>query len=461
MADIVFTRDALTELVAATGSQVGDFSYGQPAVRWWGEPAKLVIGRFCSIADGVTMFLGGNHRADWVTTYPFSVLDDWRAAKDIQGHPATNGDVVIGNDVWIGADSTILSGVEIGDGAIVAAGAMVTRNVPPFAIVGGNPARLIQMRFPPAEVEALLSIAWWDWPKERIEASLHRLLSGDVHGFIASARAGVAALTSYAENGSDQDNRENRMTDLAEVKGRKWFYEFDLPDGSCTECDIPPDVAIIHQTRLDKLREVILQRVSPQDRKLAIDLASHEGFFSLELSRHFAAVKGMEIREESIDAARLIARVKDARNVEFSQVDLQKATLQDEEKADFVLLYGLLYHVENPLHVLRLSSHLCRKHILIETQIMPYDIRGPIEDGSYNWMRTVEGVFAISPDYPTSREGGSTDIALIPSLNGLVFLMRHFGFSEVHVLNFDQKDYEQFRRGSRVIVYGCKGEPAL
>ncbi|UXC92647.1 class I SAM-dependent methyltransferase [Sphingobium sp. RSMS] len=249
------------------------------------------------------------------------------------------------------------------------------------------------------------------------------------------------------------------MTDLEEVKGRKWFYEFDLPDGSRTECDIPPAVAVIHKTRLNKLREVIEQRVPPLDRTLAIDLASHEGFFSLELARHFAAVKGMEIREESIDAARLIARVKDARNVEFGQVDLQKATLEEEEKADFVLLYGLLYHVENPLHVLRLSSQLSRKHILIETQIMPYDIRGPIEDGSYNWMRSVEGVFAISPDYPTSREGGSTDIALIPSLNGLVFLMRHFGFTDVHVLNFDQNDYEQFKRGARVIVYGCKNDP--
>jgi hypothetical protein len=309
-------------------------------------------------------------------------------------------------------------------------------------------------------VEALLLIAWWNWPKQRIDAYLPRLLSGDVSGFIASVDASAAPAT-FAVHGLHQDNREKSMTDLEEVKGRKWFYEFDLPDGSRTECDIPPDVAVIHQTRLDKLREIISQRVPPQDRNLAIDLASHEGFFSLELSRHFARVKGMEIRDESIDAANMIARVMEVRNVEFRQVDLQTATLDEEEKADFVLLYGLLYHVENPLHVLRLSSQLCRKHILIETQIMPYDIRGPIEDGSYNWMRTVEGVFAISPDYPTSREGGSTDIALIPSLNGLVFLMRHFGFSEVQVLNFDQKDYEQFRRGSRVIVYGCKGDAAL
>ena len=77
---VVFTRDALADLIAATGSQIGEFSYGVPAVRWWGEAAKLKVGRFCSIADDVTLFLGGNHRADWVTTYPFNVLDDWPVA---------------------------------------------------------------------------------------------------------------------------------------------------------------------------------------------------------------------------------------------------------------------------------------------------------------------------------------------------------------------------------------------
>ena len=106
------TRDALSQF----DFKIGEFSYGVPTVWWWAEPATLVIGNFCSFADGMNILLGGNHRVDWVTTYPFSAISHWPEAADIQGHPATNGDVIIGNDVWIGYKATILSGVMLGDG---------------------------------------------------------------------------------------------------------------------------------------------------------------------------------------------------------------------------------------------------------------------------------------------------------------------------------------------------------
>jgi acetyltransferase-like isoleucine patch superfamily enzyme len=122
----------------------GDFTYGTPTVFSWGEGTVLRVGRFCSIAGNVSIFLGGNHRSDWITTYPFGCLKYFNKKP---GHPSTNGDVVIGNDVWIGCNATILSGVKIGDGSVIAANSLVTKDVPDYSIVGGNPAKVIRKDF--------------------------------------------------------------------------------------------------------------------------------------------------------------------------------------------------------------------------------------------------------------------------------------------------------------------------
>ena len=148
---------------------VGRHTYGHDklTVLSWGEGAKVSIGAFCSVATGVTIMLGGNHRVDWATTYPFGHINrDTLGGEDIKGHPATNGDVVIGNDVWLGNGATIMSGVTIGDGAVVAARALVTRDVAPYDIVGGNPAKVIRARFPDDVRAALLALKWWDLPDE-------------------------------------------------------------------------------------------------------------------------------------------------------------------------------------------------------------------------------------------------------------------------------------------------------
>lgn len=150
---------------------VGRFTYGAESltIRHWGEGANLRIGRFCSIADGTTIFLGGNHRTDWATTYPFGHLHCAEfGGEEIIGHPATRGDVVIGDDVWIGAGATILSGITIGSGAVVGACAVVVRDVAPYAIVGGNPASLIAMRFDSEQVALLMQLRWWDLPPEQV-----------------------------------------------------------------------------------------------------------------------------------------------------------------------------------------------------------------------------------------------------------------------------------------------------
>lgn len=170
---------------------VGRHTYGHEdiAVRWWGEPAELKIGSFCSIADRCVVFLGGNHRVDWVSTYPFTAFTRrWPDAEGIEGHPATNGDVIVGNDVWIASDVTIMSGVTVGDGAVLAARSTVVEDVPPYAMVGGNPARVLRHRFDPEQVEALLEIRWWDWPDERVAAAIPLLASGNIEQFIAMNR---------------------------------------------------------------------------------------------------------------------------------------------------------------------------------------------------------------------------------------------------------------------------------
>lgn len=167
---------------------VGENTYGSPAFWLWHESERIQIGRYCSFAGEVAILGGGEHRVDWVTTYPLRVLfDDPLANKD--GHPASKGPTIIGNDVWVGYRVTILSGVKIGDGAVIAAGAVVTKDVPPYAIVGGNPAKLIKYRFSPEIIEALLQIQWWNWPVHQIKEATPLLCSGDIRDFITYARS--------------------------------------------------------------------------------------------------------------------------------------------------------------------------------------------------------------------------------------------------------------------------------
>lgn len=150
--------------------EVGDFTYGRPIVHQWDKTTKLKIGKFCSIAENVHILLGGEHHTDWITTYPFDVLLDNKPTP-------SKGDITIGNDVWIGANVTILSGVTIGDGAVIGAGSVVTKNVKPFAIVGGAPAAFIEYRVASHNLNKWHRINWWDWPLEKIADELPLLMS--------------------------------------------------------------------------------------------------------------------------------------------------------------------------------------------------------------------------------------------------------------------------------------------
>lgn len=163
--------------------KIGQGTYGKPDVISWRDGTGLEIGSYCSISDSVTIMLGGEHRTDWVTTYPFSHL--FPDAAKFKGHPHTRGDIVIGHDVWIGYGALILSGVHIGNGAVVAARSVVRSDVEPYSIVAGNPSRHVKFRFDESTVEALEKIAWWNWPLSKIKAAWPLLLSGNVGEFVA------------------------------------------------------------------------------------------------------------------------------------------------------------------------------------------------------------------------------------------------------------------------------------
>jgi acetyltransferase-like isoleucine patch superfamily enzyme len=175
------------DLVAYDSSRLtmGRGSYGAPLIPTFpGDDLNVRIGSFVSIAHDVVMMDGGNHRIDWVTVYPLRGCLDLPGAFE-DGHPASKGDIVIGNDVWIGRGARVLSGVTVGDGAVVGGYSVVSKDVRPYAIVVGNPAREVRRRFSDEQIGALLSIAWWNWPMEKIIENVAELSDPDIERFIA------------------------------------------------------------------------------------------------------------------------------------------------------------------------------------------------------------------------------------------------------------------------------------
>lgn len=143
---------------------------------------RLVIGKFCAIAKGIEFVMNGaNHRMCSVTTYPFNIMGGgWECATPALEELPLKGDTVVGNDVWIGQNVTVLPGVHIGDGAILAANSVVAKDIPPYHIAGGNPCRIIRKRFDDDLIAYLLELKWWDWPAEKIFRNLNILCSGDL-----------------------------------------------------------------------------------------------------------------------------------------------------------------------------------------------------------------------------------------------------------------------------------------
>lgn len=144
---------------------------------------KLIIGKFCSIACGAKfLFNSANHRMTSLSTYPFPLFfEEWELEKkNVTESWDNKGDIIVGNDVWIGYEALILAGVTIGDGAIIGARALVTKDVAPYTIVGGIPAKPIRKRFPEEIITELLKIEWWNWPEEKIAKNIEAIQSGHI-----------------------------------------------------------------------------------------------------------------------------------------------------------------------------------------------------------------------------------------------------------------------------------------
>lgn len=165
----------------------GKATYGIPKIKRWDKRSKLLIGSYCSISRNVQIFLGGNHRPDWVTTFPFPHY--YSSEKKITKYEVSKGDVIIGNDVWLGDGCTILSGVKIGHGAVIGCNAVVAKDVPAYAIMVGNPAKVARYRFDETIINALLNAAWWNWPEDELIKNMEKLCSDDIGQFIAYAES--------------------------------------------------------------------------------------------------------------------------------------------------------------------------------------------------------------------------------------------------------------------------------
>lgn len=181
----------INNFVKSSNIIVGDYSYYDDPVDPEGfernvlynyGSERLIIGKFCAIATNVKFIMSGaNHKLDGISTYPFPVFGNgWEKAMDKLISLPSRGDTIIGNDVWIGYQALIMPGVKIGDGAVIAAKSIVVKDIPPYAIVGGNPARLIKQRFSDAEIQLLLAIKWWDWEIEKITRNIHLIMESDI-----------------------------------------------------------------------------------------------------------------------------------------------------------------------------------------------------------------------------------------------------------------------------------------
>lgn len=166
-------------------TELEGFSYSDgPIFIAWPE-AKLSIGKYCSIARNVRVFLGGNHQMHHISTFPFH----WRiGSREPARGGTTKGDVVIGNDVWIGDSAVIMSGSQIGNGAVIGAYSVVAGKIPAYAVAAGNPARVRRYRFSLEVIVQLQELAWWDWPPERVAQAAEILESDDIKALIKFGR---------------------------------------------------------------------------------------------------------------------------------------------------------------------------------------------------------------------------------------------------------------------------------
>nr|NJM00999.1 methyltransferase domain-containing protein [Desulfobacula sp.] len=234
---------------------------------------------------------------------------------------------------------------------------------------------------------------------------------------------------------------------------RNWFYEFELPNGIKTKTDCSDGVRQLHLFRRTVLLDVIQAHFGDRACNLsALDIGSHEGYFTLELAKRFKSVQGIEKNAESFSASKKIFDAFGLDNIDLICNDLLSVEKSRLKMADLVLLYGVIYHLEDPISLLRKAASLASRVLLLETQILNFDMEAKIDWGNYESQKNVTGVFGVVSDEPEAREGGQTEIALVPSMNALYAVLNAMGFSTITKISDSSRMCEQFYRDRRVIL---------
>jgi tRNA (mo5U34)-methyltransferase len=249
------------------------------------------------------------------------------------------------------------------------------------------------------------------------------------------------------------DDALRQLADAAMAKS--WFYPLTLPDGRRLPSTHGGSVDAIHTTR-SRMLEAFVDTSLGSDRTSlhAIDLACHQGFFSLQLARlGFGAVSAIDAREEHVADAELLSKVYGYRQLTTKRADVFTLNGESDGRHDLVLMFGLLYHLENPVGALRVARDLCKRACVIETQVVPH-LSGMVDWGSYEYVRPLKGCFGIIDEIDETHapEASVTGVCLAPSTEGLLWLLRAVGFSSAAVLPVPEDGYEQLRHGKRVMV---------
>ena len=258
-------------------------------------------------------------------------------------------------------------------------------------------------------------------------------------------------------NDSGSRHMHNNHDIEEQILSRRWFYRFRLPSGRITESYVTGEVLGFHDTR----KQMLLQTLEAEfghswERLRCLDLACHEGYFAHALAeRGCKEVVGMDARPEHVEHANLIRRAFGDDNLRFAQGDIQRLTASEVGRFDVTLLFGILYHLENIVGVLRLVQAVTTRICLIETQIAP-NLSGVADWGSNTSIKEIAGILAIVDESTelagNNNEASLTPISLLPSLPGLMWLLKAVGFRSCKVITPPADAYEQLVSGKRVVL---------
>jgi tRNA (mo5U34)-methyltransferase len=247
----------------------------------------------------------------------------------------------------------------------------------------------------------------------------------------------------------------NQQELMARVHARQWFYDFDLPDGSKTKSYLPAGVEAIHTTRLKMLNDALEPSFAGQwQKQTVLDIACHQGYFTAVMAaKGVSDLLAVDMRDEHLNDTKLITAAYGYKQVRTQRVDIEDVRAVELGSFDITLLLGLLYHVENPVRILRLARAVTKKVCVIETQVVP-NMTGVVDWGAYHFQRPMVASFGIIDETAETHapEASYHGICVTPSLEALLWLLKRVGFTRIEQLAVPKGGYEQLASGKRVMV---------